>query len=131
MPAYYVELEQETNLDQHDLKNVLWLMNTLYYGHNTVIFIFIFILFLVGFDWSPNSEKRIFKANDDQCPRLRGNVTITRNKVVQPKKLSNQLLLIIKNYEGNREINGYRSSHFFTFSTSKQVCDKTQNSLSP
>lgn len=48
MPAYYVELERETNLDQHDLKNVLWLMNTLYYGHNTVIFIFIFILFLVG-----------------------------------------------------------------------------------
>lgn len=61
MPEYYVELEQETNLDQHDLKNVLWLMNTLYYGHNTVIFIFIFILFLVGFDWSPNSEKRFLR----------------------------------------------------------------------
>lgn len=60
MPAYYVELEQETNLDQHDLKNVLWLMNTLYYEHNTVIFIFIFILFLVGFDWSPNSEKDFY-----------------------------------------------------------------------
>ena len=42
MPAYYVELERETNLDQHDLKNVLWLMNTLYYEHNTVIFIFIY-----------------------------------------------------------------------------------------
>ena len=61
MPAYYVELKRETNLDQHDLKNVLWLMNTLYYGHNTVIFIFIFILFLVGFDWSPNSEKRFLR----------------------------------------------------------------------
>ena len=61
MPAYYVELERETNLDQHDLKNVLWLMNTLYYGHNTVIFIFIFILFLVGFNWSPNSEKRFLR----------------------------------------------------------------------
>lgn len=61
MQAYYVELERETNLDQHDLKNVLWLMNTLYYGHNTVIFIFIFILFLVGFDWSPNSEKRFLR----------------------------------------------------------------------
>ena len=60
MPAYYIELEQETNLDQHDLKNVLWLMNTLYYEHNTVIFIFIFILFLVGFDWSPNSEKDFY-----------------------------------------------------------------------
>lgn len=60
MPAYYVELEQETNLDQHDLKNVLWLMNTRYYEHNTVIFIFIFILFLVGFDWSPNSEKDFY-----------------------------------------------------------------------
>lgn len=60
MPAYYVELEQETNLDQHDLKNILWLMNTLYYEHNTVIFIFIFILFLVGFDWSPNSEKDFY-----------------------------------------------------------------------
>ena len=60
MPAYYAELEQETNLDQHDLKNVLWLMNTLYYEHNTVIFIFIFILFLVGFDWSPNSEKDFY-----------------------------------------------------------------------
>lgn len=60
MPAYYVELEQETNLDQHDLKNVLWLMNTLYYEHNTVIFIFIFILFLAGFDWSPNSEKDFY-----------------------------------------------------------------------
>lgn len=60
MPAYYVELEQETNLDQHDLKNVLWLMNTLYYEHNTVIFIFIFILFLMGFDWSPNSEKDFY-----------------------------------------------------------------------
>lgn len=60
MPEYYVELEQETNLDQHDLKNVLWLMNTLYYEHNTVIFIFIFILFLVGFDWSPNSEKDFY-----------------------------------------------------------------------
>ena len=60
MPAYYVELEQETNLDQHDLKNVLWLMNTLYYEQNTVIFIFIFILFLVGFDWSPNSEKDFY-----------------------------------------------------------------------
>lgn len=60
MPAYYVELEQETNLDQHDLKNVLWLMNTLYYEHNTVISIFIFILFLVGFDWSPNSEKDFY-----------------------------------------------------------------------
>lgn len=60
MPTYYVELEQETNLDQHDLKNVLWLMNTLYYEHNTVIFIFIFILFLVGFDWSPNSEKDFY-----------------------------------------------------------------------
>ena len=61
MPAYYVELERETNLDQNDLKNVLWLMNTLYYEHNTVIFIFIFILFLVGFDWSPNSEKRFLR----------------------------------------------------------------------
>lgn len=60
MPTYYVELEQETNLDQHDLKNVLWLMNTLYYEHNTVIFIVIFILFLVGFDWSPNSEKDFY-----------------------------------------------------------------------
>lgn len=60
MPTYYVELEQETNLDQHDLKNVLWLMNTLYYEHNTVISIFIFILFLVGFDWSPNSEKDFY-----------------------------------------------------------------------
>ena len=35
-------------------------MNTLYYEHNTVIFIFIFILFLVGFDWSPNSEKDFY-----------------------------------------------------------------------
>ena len=61
MPADYVELERETNLYQHDLKNVLWLMNTLYYEHNTVIFIFIFILFLVGFDWSPNSEKRFLR----------------------------------------------------------------------
>ena len=61
MPAYYVELERETNLDQHDLKNVLWLMNTLYYDYNTVIFIFIFILFLVGFDWSLNSEKRFLR----------------------------------------------------------------------
>lgn len=130
MPTYYVELEQETNLDQHDLKNVLWLMNTLYYEHNTVIFIVIFIYFSWGLT-GLLIRRKIFTANDDQCPRLRGNVTITRNKVVQPKKLSNQLLLIIKNYEGNRKKNGYRSSHFFTFSTSKQVCDKTQNSLSP